>query len=135
MPLTLEAGDFVLLPATPGFTMSGFEPVQLQPLDPNVTRRSSVKSAMARAAAGPTCDCSAAGSPSTRRTNMHPRTARSLSVRVLDPKGYALRAGAEVRIDAAGTRRLLGTRLVDTGSGYNAQNYMAVHFGLPAAGG
>ena len=28
-PLTLEAGDFVLLPATPGFTMSGFEPVRL----------------------------------------------------------------------------------------------------------
>ena len=27
-PLTLEAGDFVLLPATPGFTMSGFEPVR-----------------------------------------------------------------------------------------------------------
>jgi AraC-like DNA-binding protein len=26
-PLTLEAGDFVLLPATPGFTMSGFESV------------------------------------------------------------------------------------------------------------
>jgi len=26
--LTLEAGDFVLLPATPGFTMSGFEPVK-----------------------------------------------------------------------------------------------------------
>ena len=25
--LTLEAGDFVLLPATPAFTMSGFEPV------------------------------------------------------------------------------------------------------------
>src|SRR5688572_16054728 len=25
-PITLEAGDFVLLPATPGFTMSGFEP-------------------------------------------------------------------------------------------------------------
>ena len=24
--LTLEAGDFVLLPATPGFTMSGFGP-------------------------------------------------------------------------------------------------------------
>jgi AraC-like DNA-binding protein len=32
--LTLEAGDFVLLPATPGFTMSGFEaatPVRLDP--------------------------------------------------------------------------------------------------------
>src|SRR5262245_64363319 len=26
--LTLEAGDFLLLPATPGFTMSGFEPVK-----------------------------------------------------------------------------------------------------------
>ena len=25
--ITLEAGDFVLLPATPGFTLSGFEPV------------------------------------------------------------------------------------------------------------
>lgn len=25
-PVTLETGDFVLLPATPGFTMSGFEP-------------------------------------------------------------------------------------------------------------
>jgi AraC-like DNA-binding protein len=35
-PLTLEAGDFVLLPATPGFTMSGSEPAPLQRLDPNV---------------------------------------------------------------------------------------------------
>src|SRR5262249_60115366 len=25
--LTLQAGDFVLLPTTPGFTLSGFEPV------------------------------------------------------------------------------------------------------------
>ena len=43
----------------------------------------------------------------------------------------ATRAGAEVRVYVAGTRRLLGTRLVDTGSGYNAQSDMAVHFGLP----
>ena len=28
--LTLEAGDFVLLPTTPGFTMSGFEPVHTE---------------------------------------------------------------------------------------------------------
>ena len=35
-PLTLGAGDFVLLPATPGFTMSGFEPVTPERLDPNV---------------------------------------------------------------------------------------------------
>ena len=36
VPLTLEAGDFVLLPATPGFTMSGFEPVRFERLDPKV---------------------------------------------------------------------------------------------------
>ena len=35
--LTLEAGDFVLLPATPGFTMSGFEPVRPVRFDPKVT--------------------------------------------------------------------------------------------------
>ena len=34
--LTLEAGDFVLLPATPGFTMSGFEPVTPERFDPKV---------------------------------------------------------------------------------------------------
>lgn len=33
-PLTLETGDFVLLPATPGFTLSGFEPVAPQRIDP-----------------------------------------------------------------------------------------------------
>ncbi len=33
-PLALQAGDFVLLPATPSFTMSGFEPVRPTPLDP-----------------------------------------------------------------------------------------------------
>ena len=38
-PLTLEAGDFVLLPATPGFAMSGFEPVRLERFDPNVTAK------------------------------------------------------------------------------------------------
>jgi AraC-like DNA-binding protein len=32
--LTLEAGDFVLLPATPGFTLSGFEPVTPERIDP-----------------------------------------------------------------------------------------------------
>ena len=35
-PLTLEAADFVLLPATPGFTMSGFDPVRFERLDPHV---------------------------------------------------------------------------------------------------
>ena len=32
--LILETGDFVLLPATPGFTMSGFEPVVPERFDP-----------------------------------------------------------------------------------------------------
>jgi imidazolonepropionase-like amidohydrolase len=56
---------------------------------------------------------------------------RSVSVRVLDPNGRATRAGAEVRLYAANSRRLLGTRIMDTGSGYDSQNDMAVHFGVP----
>src|SRR5262245_66284225 len=36
-PRTLEAGDFLLLPATPGFTLSGFEPVKPDRIDPKVT--------------------------------------------------------------------------------------------------
>jgi hypothetical protein len=55
---------------------------------------------------------------------------RSIKVRVVDSRGHATRAGAEVRVFASGTRKLLGTRLVDTGSGYDAQNDMPVHFGL-----
>lgn len=35
--LVLAAGDFVLLPATPGFTMTGFEPVRPERLDPRAT--------------------------------------------------------------------------------------------------
>jgi len=35
-PLTLEAGDFVLLPATPGFTLSGFAAVTPRFIDPKV---------------------------------------------------------------------------------------------------
>lgn len=38
-PLTLEAGDFMLLPATPGFTMSAHEPVKFQSFDPKVTSK------------------------------------------------------------------------------------------------
>lgn len=36
-PVTLEQGDFVLLPATPAFTMSGFEPVTPRRIDPRAT--------------------------------------------------------------------------------------------------
>ncbi|HSC27989.1 MAG TPA: CRTAC1 family protein [Vicinamibacterales bacterium] len=58
---------------------------------------------------------------------------RSTRVRVLDGRGRAVLAGAEVRVFAAGTRRLLGTRLVDSGSGYNAQSDVPVHIGLAAS--
>jgi len=35
-PVVLQEGDFVLLPATPAFTMSGFEPAAPQRIDPNL---------------------------------------------------------------------------------------------------
>jgi AraC-like DNA-binding protein len=37
--ITLQAGDFVLLPATPGFTMTGFKPVTPVLMDPNAAAR------------------------------------------------------------------------------------------------
>ena len=64
--------------------------------------------------------------------NMLPagEAARSLRIRVVDSRGHATRAGAEVRLFAAGTRRPLGTRLVDSGSGYDAQSDVPVLFGM-----
>lgn len=58
---------------------------------------------------------------------------RSIQVRVLDGRGRATRAGAEVRVYAAGTQRLLGLRVVDAGSGYNAQSDLPVHVGVGEA--
>lgn len=74
------------------------------------------------------------GMHSLLRNELDPGTARrSLSVSVLDPNGRATLPGAEVRIFAAGTARLIATRLVDTGSGYDTQNVMPVHIGLPSS--
>ena len=65
--LTLEAGDFVLLPATPGFTLSGFEPVKPERIDPKVTAAPDRRSPPRHPAVDPpTCGCSAATSSSTR---------------------------------------------------------------------
>jgi len=55
---------------------------------------------------------------------------RAVHVRVVDGRGRAVRAGAEIRAYTAGTRRLLAARLVDSGSAYNAQSDMPVHIGL-----
>ena len=57
---------------------------------------------------------------------------RSLQVRVLDAAGHATLAGAEVRVFATGSTRVLGARVVDAGSGYDAQSDMPVHVGIPA---
>lgn len=59
---------------------------------------------------------------------------RSVQVQVLDAGGGYTQAGAEVRAYAAGTRTLLGTGMVDTGSGYCSQNMLPVHIGLPTDG-
>lgn len=59
---------------------------------------------------------------------------RAIRIRVLDSLGRPSRAGAEVRVYAAGTARLLGTRLVDAGSGYDSQSDAPVHLGLPESG-
>lgn len=58
---------------------------------------------------------------------------RAISVRVLDARGQANRAGAEVRVYAAGTRQLIGSGLVDAGSGYNMQSDLPVHVGVGQA--
>jgi hypothetical protein len=58
--------------------------------------------------------------------------ARGLHVKVVDGQGRSTRAGAEVRVYAAGTQRLIGARLVDSGSGYDAQSDLPVHVGVPA---
>ncbi len=66
------------------------------------------------------------------RNELEPGIARrSLSVSVVDTRGRALFPGTEIRAFAAGTHRLIGTRLVDTGSGYDSQNVAPVHFGVP----
>jgi hypothetical protein len=72
--------------------------------------------------------------PLYRNTLPADRAKRSVEVTVVDGKGHATRAGSEVRVYAAGSRTLLGTGLVDTGSGYCSQNVMPVHVGLPSSG-
>jgi hypothetical protein len=60
--------------------------------------------------------------------------ARNVQVRVVDAKGRATRAGAEVRLYAADSKieGVIASRLVDSGSGYDAQSDLPVHFGVPA---
>ncbi|MFC1783613.1 CRTAC1 family protein [Planctomycetota bacterium] len=59
-----------------------------------------------------------------------PQAANYLKVMVVDAKGRHTRAGAEIRLFATGSEKLLATRIVNPGSGYNAQCVMPQHFGL-----
>jgi hypothetical protein len=73
-----------------------------------------------------------AGSHYLFRNGLDPEVAaRSIQVLVLDENGHYTRAGSEVRVYRAGSDELVGLRMVDTGSGYNAQNAKPVHIGLP----
>lgn len=56
-----------------------------------------------------------------------------LNVLVLDREGHFTHPGAEVRLFEPATDRLLGTRMVTTGGGYNTQSAIPVHFGLGGA--
>ena len=68
------------------------------------------------------------------RNLLEPDRARaSLAVDVVDAGGRHTKAGAEVRVYAAGTRKLIATGLVDTGGGYCSQNVMPVHLGTGGA--
>lgn len=62
------------------------------------------------------------------------RAARSLQVLVVDAQGRHTAPGAEVRVFAAGTSKVIGTRIVDTASGYCSQSVAPVHIGLRDTG-
>ena len=71
------------------------------------------------------------GTHSLYRNLLPPERARqSIQVLVQDARGRATNAGAEVRVYAAGTRKLLGAGIVDSGGGYASQNVIPVHVGL-----
>ena len=66
--------------------------------------------------------------------NLTTPVGRLLAVNVVDRAGRATRAGAEVRVYRAGTRTLVSSGIVDTGSGYCSQNAMPVFVAAPQAG-
>jgi hypothetical protein len=69
-----------------------------------------------------------------RNTLPPERARRSIQVQVVDGRGRHTRAGSEVRVFAAGTRTVLGGRLVDTGGGYCSQSIVPAHIGLSTGG-
>ena len=58
---------------------------------------------------------------------------RSIAIDVTDRNARRTRAGSEVRAYRAGTRELLASGLVDSGSGYCSQSELPVHLGISPA--
>ena len=55
---------------------------------------------------------------------------RSIAVEVTDANARRSRAGSEVRAYRAGTRQIVASAIVDSGSGYCSQSEMPVHLGV-----
>jgi hypothetical protein len=55
---------------------------------------------------------------------------RSIEVEVTDPNARRSRAGSEVRAYRSGTRQMLSSGIVDSGSGYCSQSDLPVHLGI-----
>ncbi len=68
--------------------------------------------------------------PLLRNVGAHAAGSASLLVMALDSAGRPVLAGSIVRVLEAGTDHIIATRLIDSGSGYNSQNILPVHFGL-----
>ena len=73
-------------------------------------------------------DPAGGGHPLLRNTGV--MRGRSIAVEVTDPNARRSRAGSEVRAYRAGTRQMLSSALVDSGSGYCSQSEMPVHLGI-----
>jgi hypothetical protein len=74
-------------------------------------------------------DPAGGGHPLLRNTT--PQLGRGFVVEVTDRNGRLTKAGSEVRVFQAGTRRLLSSGRVDTGSGYCSQSAAPIHLGVP----
>lgn len=59
--------------------------------------------------------------------------AQYVKITVLDHNGHYTRQGDEIRVYDSDTKRLIATRLVDTGGGYISQVMMPVHVGIATA--
>jgi hypothetical protein len=68
------------------------------------------------------------GHPLLRNTT--PLEGRSIAVEVTDANARRTRAGSEVRAYRAGTRRIVASAIVDSGSGYCSQSDGPVHLGV-----